>query len=72
MIIDRGCRVRLARFCREEIRAGCLSGFSSERVDFRVFLESSFIRCLRCLIFRVLHFDYFFEVRCHKQCKYIY
>ena len=37
--------MRLARFCRAEIRVGVLSGFSSERVDFRVFLESSFIRC---------------------------
>ena len=27
MIIDSGYRVRLARFCRAEIRAGCCPGF---------------------------------------------
>ena len=70
-MIYSGCGVRLARFCRAEIRAGVLSGFSSEQVDFRVFLESSFIRCHRCLHFRVLYFNYFFdtpitpEARCH-------
>ena len=70
MIIDSGCRVRMARFCRAEIRVGCCPGFESERVDFRVYLESSFIRCHRCLLFRALHFNYFFELRCHKRCKY--
>ena len=34
MIIDSGCRVRLARFCRAEIRAGCCPGFRASGLIF--------------------------------------
>ena len=35
MMIYSGCRVRLAMFCRAEIRAGCCPGFRARgRVEF--------------------------------------
>ena len=34
MIIDSGCRVRLARFCRAEIRVGCCPGFRASGLIF--------------------------------------
>ena len=55
--------MRLARFCRAKIRAGCCPGFRGSGWIFRVFLESSCIRCLSLsTFFECCISIYFFEI----------
>ena len=50
--------MRLARFCRAEIRAGGLSGFSRERVDFSCVPGVELYPLpFAVYLFRVLHFN---------------
>ncbi len=63
MMIYSGGRVRLARFCRAKIRAGCCPGFRESGWIFRVFLESSCIRCHSLSTFSECCISiYFFEI----------